>query len=85
MTILPGVTIGADTVIGAGSVVTKDLPAGVLAVGNPCKVVRAFNQQDCEFTTESWLFPRIMLAKMLISQILVRILCLLATNLVAFF
>ena len=49
VTILPGVTIGADTVIGAGSVVTKDLPAGVLAVGNPCKVVRAFNQRDCEF------------------------------------
>lgn len=49
VTILPGVTIGADTVIGAGSVVTKDLPAGVLAVGNPCKVVRAFNQRDREF------------------------------------
>ena len=38
--ILPGVTIGARAVIGAGSVVTKDVPAGVLAVGNPCRVVR---------------------------------------------
>jgi maltose O-acetyltransferase len=39
--ICPGVTIGHDTTIGAGSVVVKDLPAGVLAVGNPCRVVRA--------------------------------------------
>lgn len=38
--ILPGVTIGDRTVIGAGSVVTKDIPAGVIAVGNPCRVVR---------------------------------------------
>ncbi|HKG95286.1 MAG TPA: sugar O-acetyltransferase [Gemmatimonadaceae bacterium] len=37
----PGVTVGADTVIGAGSVVTRDLPSGVVAVGNPCRVVRA--------------------------------------------
>jgi len=38
--VLPGVTIGADTVVGAGSVVTRDLPAGVLAVGTPARVVR---------------------------------------------
>jgi maltose O-acetyltransferase len=38
--ILPGVTIGSRSVIGAGSVVTRDIPAGVLAVGNPCRVVR---------------------------------------------
>lgn len=38
--ILPGVTIGSRTVIGAGSVVSRSLPADVLAVGNPCKVVR---------------------------------------------
>jgi len=40
VTILPGVTIGCNTVIGAGSVVTKDIPANVLAFGNPCKPVR---------------------------------------------
>jgi maltose O-acetyltransferase len=38
--VCPGVTIGADTVVGAGSVVTRDLPAGVLALGNPARVVR---------------------------------------------
>lgn len=36
----PGVTIGANTTIGAGSVVTKSVPAGVLAAGNPCRVIR---------------------------------------------
>lgn len=38
--VCPGVTIGENTTIGAGSVVVKDVPAGVLAVGNPCRVVR---------------------------------------------
>lgn len=38
--ILPGVTIGDNSVIGAGSVVTHDIPSGVLAVGNPCRVLR---------------------------------------------
>ena len=40
VTILPGVSIGNNTTIGAGSVVTKDIPANVVAVGNPCKVLR---------------------------------------------
>lgn len=40
--VCPGVTIGADTVVGAGSVVTRDLPAGVLALGSPARVVRDF-------------------------------------------
>ncbi|MBR1424369.1 sugar O-acetyltransferase [bacterium] len=40
VTILPGVTIGDRTVIGAGSVVTKDIPSDVVAVGNPCKVIK---------------------------------------------
>lgn len=40
VTILPGVTIGDDCVIGAGSVVTRDIPAGSVAVGNPCRVIR---------------------------------------------
>jgi len=39
--VCPGVTIGRDTVVGAGAVVTKDLPAGVLAVGNPARIVRS--------------------------------------------
>lgn len=38
--IMPGVNIGKDCTIGAGSVVTKDIPDGVLAMGNPCRVVR---------------------------------------------
>lgn len=38
--VLPGVTIGADSVIGAGAVVTKDVPAGVLALGNPARITR---------------------------------------------
>ena len=38
--ICPGVTVGARCVIGAGSVVTRDLPEGVFAAGNPCRVIR---------------------------------------------
>ena len=38
--ILPGVTIGDNTVVGAGSVVTRDLPSNVVAVGNPCRVIK---------------------------------------------
>jgi maltose O-acetyltransferase len=41
ITIGDHVSIGADTVVGAGSVVTRDLPAGVLAAGNPCRVIRS--------------------------------------------
>ena len=44
--ILPGVTIGNRTVIGAGSVVTRDIPDDVLAVGNPCRVLRSISQED---------------------------------------
>jgi maltose O-acetyltransferase len=42
--ILPGVTIGSRAVIGAGSVVTRDVPEGVFAAGNPCKVIRAITE-----------------------------------------
>ena len=44
--VLPGMTIGDDSVIGAGSVVTKDIPAGVLAAGNPCRVIREISEAD---------------------------------------
>jgi galactoside O-acetyltransferase len=44
--VLPGVTIGDNTVIGAGSVVTKDIPANVVAVGNPCRVLRPIGERD---------------------------------------
>ena len=47
--IMPGVTIGDNTVIGAGSVVTHDIPAGVVAVGNPCRVMREIGEKDREF------------------------------------
>lgn len=41
--LLPGVRVGDNTVVGAGSVVTRDLPANVLAAGNPCRVLRAID------------------------------------------
>ena len=46
VTILPGVTIGNNTIIGAGSVVTKDIPDNVIAVGNPCRVLRQITEDD---------------------------------------
>lgn len=47
--VMPGVTIGNDAVIGAGSVVTGDIPAGVVAFGSPCKVYRQINERDAEY------------------------------------
>ncbi|MGL6258667.1 sugar O-acetyltransferase [Vibrio sp. WXL103] len=44
--ILPGVNIGDNSVIGAGSVVNKDIPAGVLALGNPCRIIRAIDHGE---------------------------------------
>ena len=44
--VLPGVTIGDNVVIGAGSVVNKDIPSGVIAAGNPCKVIRKITEDD---------------------------------------
>lgn len=46
VTVLPGVTIGDDTIIGAGSVVTHDIPANVIAAGNPCQVLRPITAAD---------------------------------------
>ena len=44
--VLPGVTIGNNWVIGAGSVVVKDIPDNMLAFGNPCKAIREINDDD---------------------------------------
>lgn len=49
VTICPGVNIGENTVIGAGSVVTKDIPANVIAVGNPCRVLREIGERDDKY------------------------------------
>ena len=46
VTVTPGVRIGHDSVIGAGSVVTRDIPPGVIAAGVPCKVIREITEQD---------------------------------------
>lgn len=50
-TILPGVTIGDRSVIGAGSVMTKDIPADSLAIGNPARVVKNLNQEESDQNT----------------------------------
>ena len=47
--VLPGVSIGDNTVVGAGSVVTKDIPANVVAVGSPCRVLREIGERDREY------------------------------------
>ena len=44
--VCPGVTIGENCVIGAGSVIVKDIPPDSFAVGNPCKVIRTITQAD---------------------------------------
>lgn len=47
--IMPGITVGDNVVVGAGSVVTKDLPSNVVAVGNPCRVLREIGDYDREY------------------------------------
>ena len=47
--IVPGINIEDNTVIGAGSIVTKDIPANSVAVGNPCRVIREINDRDREY------------------------------------
>jgi galactoside O-acetyltransferase len=46
VSIVPGVTIGKNSVIGAGSVVTKDIPENCIAAGNPCHVIREIGPRD---------------------------------------
>lgn len=48
VTVLPGITIGQNSVIGAGSVVVKDIPANSIAVGNPCKVIKSIDIRASE-------------------------------------
>ena len=59
--VLPGVKIGNNVVIGAGSVVTKDIPDNVCAAGNPCRVIREITDadrpyyfKDRKFDEEAW-------------------------------
>ncbi len=59
--IMPGVHIGSNTVIGAGSVVTRDIPDWSVAVGNPCRVIKKITEEDKkyyykdrEFDSEAW-------------------------------
>ena len=49
VSVMPGVTIGDDCVIGAGSVVTKDIPPHSLAYGNPCRVVKQWDENQKSF------------------------------------
>ena len=48
----PGVTMGDNVVIGSGSVVTKDIPSGVIAAGNPCRVLRPITEEDTRYWEE---------------------------------
>ncbi len=49
VTVNPGVTIGSNVVIGSGSVVTKDIPSGVVAAGNPCRIIRQITEEDAVY------------------------------------
>lgn len=56
--IVPGIRIGDNVVIGAGSIVTKDIPSGVVAVGNPCRVLREVNEHDRTYYFKDRKIPR---------------------------
>lgn len=60
--IMPGVHIGSNVVIGAGSVVVKDIPNNMVAVGNPCKVIRAITEEDKKYYFKNKLFDEEALA-----------------------
>ncbi len=61
--VMPGVTIGDNSVIGAGSVVTKDIPANVVAVGNPCRVLREIGEKDRQYYFKDRRVPEELLTK----------------------
>lgn len=52
----PGVSIGMNSIIGSGSVVTKDIPCNVIAVGNPCKVLREITDDDRQYYFKNYKF-----------------------------
>lgn len=54
VTVNPGVTIGSRSIIGSGSVVTKDIPEDVIAVGNPCRVLRAITDEDNHYWEDAY-------------------------------
>lgn len=56
VSIMPGVHIGNNAVIGGGSVVTKDIPDNALAVGNPCKVIRMITEEDRKYYYKDRMF-----------------------------
>ena len=45
----PGITVGNNVVIGSGLIITKDIPENVIAVGNPCKVLRLITEEDKKY------------------------------------
>ena len=54
--LLPGVTVGSNSVIGAGSVVSRDIPEWVVAVGSPCRVVRRITEEDRKYYCKDRVF-----------------------------
>ena len=63
VTVLPGVTIGDNSIIGAGSLVNKDIPANVIAVGSPAKVMRKITEEDDKFYRKTMPIPPELLKK----------------------
>ena len=59
--VMPGVTIGDNVVIGAGSIVTKDIPSNVVAVGNPCRILREVGEHDRQYYYKDRKIPQEML------------------------
>lgn len=57
-TVLYGVTIGNNVIIGAGSLVNKNIPDGVVAAGVPCKIIGKFDTYKSRFTTDEYLLSK---------------------------